>query len=875
MPGPVKKTAEGYPYQEPASFLQKIASTTPKDIEAARAPARETKGIGTNIADQFIAGWDQMKGALPGQGVDKQPPTNAINVAGGALKMAASPIMGTLDTAGQQAEKVTGGFIKSEDVTDAVGMIGAAKAPAAAVTGASAARNAMGVIEKIFSPETVNADAKLAVNTIREAGGKAARATATTETQLEPAWKTVNAMPTGERMNFLDYVEGRSGQYAGLQMRDAKLQTLANTLRGIFDERMQKLQALPSTAQAQFIADYFPHFWKDPAKAGQAVQQSTGGFGKQGSGASLKKREIPTYADGIAMGLEPLYTNPLEGTLRYIASMDKFIAATEVLDTAKNAGIIKYVKPKTMGASGHPESYKVPDGYAPLEGRGSTNAAGAKAFAPDGWARIYNNFISRGIAEVGEEYGKAYETLRRGSNAITAMELGLSGYHSLTMMQESIVNSVANAVGYARKGKPVEAVKSLGRAVVAPVQRAREGKKIQNIYLGISPGSQHMREVTELLTEAGGRAKGARHAADYEFSNKGSYITTLKRSADKLKTVAEGFKSAGAQIKASPIVGTAKLGAEHIGRILETVAAPIFQTYIPLMKNGAFYENMSAWMKTHPGAIHEEQLNAARQIWDSIDNRFGELVQDNIFINKLMKQMAMLSLRSWSWFVGGDIRELGGGVRDFMRAPIKRPTGTGPNEGRWTQKMDYALALPITYGTLSALYQFVKTGEAPESVQDLLAPRTGGTDPATGQPERLLIPGYMKDVFGFAMHPVDEMTAKAASAPTKVKELITNKDWRGDPIVGPKQGDENTAPQWLQAYWRYAQQNFGPITLRSAMKGPKTGTNLSAPEQMLGVRTAPRYLTDPEGYEKMMERLGKRDWRKKLIHDKSEQKLYE
>src|SRR6185369_1697431 len=391
------------------------------------------------------------------------------------------------------------------------------EAPKAEPVGAlAAARNAASTIEKIFSPETVDASAKNAVSIIREASGKAARDTETTAAALEPAYKKVSAMPVQDRLDFLSYVEGRSGQYAGTEMRDPALQDLADTMRGAFEQRMRKLQAMPSKAQASFIEDYYPHFWKDPGQAQQAVQ--SGGMSRQGSGASLKKRTVPTIADGIAMGLEPVTTNPLEATMRYVTSMDRFIAATDVLETAKNAGTVKFIKPQVMGASGHPNSFKIPPGYKKLEGRGSSDATGGQAYAPEGFARVYNNWISRGFHDVDEALGNAYEGARRASNSITGLELGLSGYHTLTMAQESMVNIVANAVGYARAGRPIEAAKSLAKAPVAPVTYAMRGKKIQDVYLGLQPGTKHMAEVTDLLTAAGGRAKGASHSPDYEFS---------------------------------------------------------------------------------------------------------------------------------------------------------------------------------------------------------------------------------------------------------------------------------------------------------------------------------------------------------------------
>ena len=737
----------------------------------------------------------------------------------------------------------------------------------------AAARNASKVLEKLVSPETVDSDARAAGASIRELSGGAARDTAKTETAIEPSWKKINAMPDADRFDFLSYVEGRSGQFTGMQMRDPALQSLADTLRTAFEHRMNKIRALPSHQQAAFIDDYFPHFWKDPNKAQQAAQ-SGGGMSRQGSGASLKHRTVPTIADGIAMGLEPITTNPLEATLRYVTSMDRFIASTEVLETAKNAGQVRYIKPQTMGASGHPNSFKVPDGWMPLKGRGSTDATGAQAYAPEGFARVYNNWISRGFHE-SDVAGQVYDAVRHTSNAITGLELALSGYHFLTVSKAALDNSLANAINLLRTGKPIEAIKQVIKTPAAPFRYARSGKQVKDVYLGLSQGSRELQDTVEMLTRAGGRAKGKGHAPEYEFSKGGSYYTAFKRGALRIELAAARGEARSANIRA---FGEARFAAKQTGRIMDTIAAPLFEQYIPAVKNGAFRENLATWLKGHPNASQEETLNAARQIWDSVDDRFGEMVQDNIFMGKMLKQVGMLGLRSWSWTIGQDFRMLGGAARDVVRAPFKTVVGTGPNDTRWTQKMDMAIAMPIVYGTLAAIYQGLKTGEAPQDIHDLVAPRTGGTDAATGEPERLLLPGPEKDVFGFAMHGEQELEGKKSKLMSEVGvpglapgHLLTNKDWRGDPIFS---GSED-APPWLQQFWEYASQSFTPISMQGLAKGKKEGSNLNRFEQMLGVRTAPAYLTDKEAYDDMMKAIEAGAYKKKTKHDEKQRGLYE
>ena len=742
------------------------------------------------------------------------------------------------------------------------------------------------MIEKIFSPETVDADARAAAQNIRELTGGAARDTAITAKAIEPAWKKINAMPDADRLDFLSYVEGRSGQYAGLSMRDPVLQNLADTLRTEFDKRMAKIQALPSHAQQAFIDDYFPHFWKDP-QAAQGVRPTSGAASHQGSGASLKQRSVPTIADGIAAGLEPVTTNPLEATMRYVTSMDNFIASTEVLDTARNAGQVRYVKPQIMGASGHPNSFKAPPGWKPLEGRGSTNAAGGRAYAPEGFARVYNNWISRGFAELGEEWGQGYDGVRRVSNMITGTELGLSGYHTLTVAKAAMDNSMAQAIKQLRTGHPIKAAAQAVKTLAAPIRYAMRGKQVKDVYLGLSQGSRQLQQTVDLLTKAGGRAAGKLHAPEYEFSSKGSYVTAFKRGALRLQMIADRTEATQGSALGRPY-REARFAAKQIGRIMDTVAAPLFEQYIPAVKNGAFRENLASWLEQHPTASPEEQVHAAQQLWDTIDDRFGEMVQDNIFMNKVLKQVGMLGMRSWSWTVGQDIRMLGGATRDVARAPFKKPpagptpgggpgaggpprANPGPQDTRWTEKMDMAIAMPIVYGTMAALYQMFKTGQPPQDVQDLMAPRTGGTDAATNQPERLRLPGPEKDVFGFYEHPTDEALNKRSSMVQQGSQLLQNQDWRGDPIFsGAAQ-----APPWLQQFWNYASESFGPISLRNLSKGEKRGSNISRAEQLMGVQQAPRYLTDPEGYEQMMKKISEGKLKKKQGFDRKQQHLYE
>lgn len=791
------------------------------------------------------------------------------NVAAGAVNYAMAPINAPVRTiVGEPLENATG--IPKEYPEFAASLaipgVGLTKFTTAGQQTAASAKAAGKTLEKIFSPDTVDAAAQSVAADLRAAGGQAARDTATTDAKLEPFRAMVNQMDDQSKLNFVAHVEGAQ---AGPLLRP--LRALADTMKQEFDLRMAKIQALPSKASVDFVEDYFPHFWKDPQQAQQFAQTFHGGGG-QGSGASLRKRTIPTIADGIAAGLQPAVTDPVEATMRYVTSMDKFIASTKVLDDAKAAGTVIYRRGATTGASGHPGgTFHTPPGYVPLQGRGATNAMGEQAYAPESWARVYNNFISKGFHDIGTgEYGKAYDTARRGANAITALELGLSGYHALTMAKEGILNGATRGITELSQGHPIMAAKSVAQAIASPVRGAKQGAQLAKVYTGQAIGTPQQRNIMELLTAAGGRGAGYKHATDYDFSGAGSYVTAYKRAALKLEMMADLTKAKGGVLPAAGVAG------KQIGRIMDTVAQPLFEKYIPYMKDAAFSENMASWLKRNPQATRPEQIKEARKIWDSIDNRFGEMVQDNVFWDKTLKQSAMLMLRSWSWSIGGVVREIGGGLRDFGRMAARGDP--------WTDKQSYVIALVMVDAGVNAVYQKLKTGENPKDIHDLLAPRTGGFDAKTGEPERLQTPGYMKDVYGFIEHPLQEATNKIGTGPRLFAETLSlmngkgGSDWRGDPIVSPPERDEpwtNNVPRWLGEYAKYLSKSVGPISVRQYIQGRKEGSNINWVEQALGVKNSPAQLTDPEGHHKMMDSLRRRAWQKKLNYEKRQEKLYQ
>lgn len=691
------------------------------------------------------------------------------------------------------------------------------------------------VIEKIFSPTTVDKTAGKTEGTIRENIGQAERETSITKANLDQYQKQINSLPQDQKLAFIDYVEGRG---KGASLSDKTLQPVADSLKNAFESRRTKLESMPSTEKAGFVEDYFPHLWKDPKQA----QAFIGGFGKQGSGKNLKARSIPTIADGIKAGLVPAFDNPLDAAMQYTANMDRYIANNQIFQTLKDNGSAKYFAPGQQ-----------PAGWVELKGRlaekaipmAENQAMIKKAYAPESAARVYNNYISRGFADIGPEYGQLYEGTQKVMNSVTAAELGLSAFHASTMAMESMISGVANGVGLLAKGKPLAAagqtVKSIGPW--KPVLNYMKGKKFEQQYLGTRDHGPDFRNIVDLGTKAGMRAVGKDKSM--RASSMGSFWDSWKKGTLKTEALAD-MK----QMKGSPGLGTAKVFAKNVGRIMDTVAQPLFEKAIPRLKNGAFYETMETWIKTHPGSSKEEQMAAARQVWDSVDNRFGELVQDNLFWNKMLKQSLQLMVRSTGWDLG-TLREIGGGAKDLVKTITK-----GKELSPRTQ---YLIALPIVTGLYNAAAQYIKTGKSPEKMEDLYAYQTGGTNP-DGTPERAMIPGYMKDVLGYAHNPLDEAEGKIGSGPKDAWGLMTNQDFQSPPnFYGQRYpiAKDSTIPGFVKGYAKFIADAYTPISIKNAEKGSKVGSNIGKVEKGLAVRPAPFFIQNPEK-AKQLEEIKKR-----------------
>jgi hypothetical protein len=284
--------------------------------------------------------------------------------------------------------------------------------------------------------------------------------------------------------------------------------------------------------------------------------------------------------------------------------------------------------------------------------------------------------------------------------------------------------------------------------------------------------------------------------------------------------------------------------------IAEQLSRPIMEWVVPRQKMAVFADLAKFELeRLGEGRIsHEDLQGALARAWDSVDNRMGQLVYDNLFWYKSFKDILMGSVRSVGWNTG-TIREIIGGAADVRKMlPGREPPPAGGSEkGPWkwtpnmTTRLTYIIALPVVLGMLGAFVKYLYTGEAPERLLDYYAPRTGRI--VNGREERVWLPSYMKDIIGVGIRgPYKVAVGKIHPALSMVAEMLGNEDYWHRPIVHWDKAWDDPL-KVMHEITNEVLKHYQPMAIRSAQQEKERGGSLKERiPPFFGVTPAPAYL---------------------------------
>lgn len=654
------------------------------------------------------------------------------------------------------------------------------------------AKSIRDAVRKLFSPGSRSTGAAEMATIVRARTGELARRQEVDQAVLGAFRPLVGKLPSAGRFEFIDNVETGQGQSA------PGLQPLADALRTALDEARLRVQALGTGKLEHFIADYFPHIWEDPEQARSIVARILGRRPLQGPKSFLKKRTIPTTAEGVEAGLKPVTDNPIDLVLLKLREMNRYVMGQRIMQDARANGLVKFVR---AGRTGPPGYQRIDDAiarvYGPPTEEGAMTVRG-EFMAPEPIATILNQHLRPGLR--GNALFDAYSFV---GNLLNQVQLGLSAFHLGFVSMDAIVSQmalgleeVASGVRELRPGRVAAGVGHVATQWTAPFSTFLTGNKVIQEYIRPGTVGGEFVAIADAVTKGGGRVR---------------MDTFYKNNA------VERFLAAARKGKMAQTAGWLVPAA------IEYAAKPLMEFFVPRMKLGVFAQLARLELARLPPDATVEQVRAVMaRAWDSVDNRMGQVVYDNLFWSRTIKDLGMASVRSLGWNLG-TIREVGGGAADLLR-------------GRWSHRAAYVVALPIAVGLLGALLMYLWTGHGPESLQDYFEPRTGRKD-ADGNDERVQLPSYMKDVIGFARHPVQTVQHKLHPLIGYLADMLQNQDYWGGEIRNPNDPLVDQVRQVAD----YTATQFTPIGIRNVQEQQRrlqTGGRAALP--FIGVTPASR-----------------------------------
>lgn len=673
-----------------------------------------------------------------------------------------------------------------------------------------------------LTPEEVDRQ-QTAKNIIRKAGAGLARSHQEVMAALDEHI-TRHDSPANERENFVQFMDAGEGK-EGAQFLNPVDQALAGELHRMFEDKWDRVKEVKGL-EGEGIENYLSHIWEKADKAGKLLTGLL--MGKrplEGSARFLKNRFYQYASTGIEHGLTPVTWNPIRLQLAALFDTDRFLMAHGIKDQYLDAGLAKWVK--------FSDYKNVPAGWQKLNdkifqprvvGDGALKEFGTY-YAPAEVAGIFNRYLSPGLAG-----NPVFRSFRNYGNTLNMINLGFSGYHatmiSLVSATSDLSLGLQKVLNY---GDTKGGVKDMLRGSVGTfIMRSaandyRLGRAIQ--AEAIDPtGNVSLQKFVDAITTGGGRFK-----QDAWYSN--------------------------AMVERKGFVNWLKLGAQ--GKFQEmaftgvrAASAPIMDKFVPRVKVGVAARMMEAKIADlHSKGITDENTVATElgKIWDSVDNRAGQMVYDNLFWNRTIKDLAFTAVRAVGWDLGS-LREYGGAALvDAPREAAKALRGTRPE---LTARMAFTIATPITIGLFGGAVHYLMTGKAPQKSEDYFFPGPDGA--------KVSFPTYMKDYYSFKDHPMKTAINKLHPTWGQLVDLYNNADFYGTEIYHP--GDDKTK-QGLDIMKWYG-ESWSPLSYRGMEKRIERGETIgSAATGLFGFMPAPASVSQSKA-EQLAAELSSREWKR-------------
>lgn len=659
---------------------------------------------------------------------------------------------------------------------------------------------------------------------IRVESGKRFHDDAIVKNALNGADKLMDSLTELQRFQFMDDMEnGRFTEKSVPENMTAAwkaqglpdLVQVANMLRDSLDAARERVHASSGSFE-YYMENYVPHIWTNIEKGRNMSREWIGnnrglGGSFEGTTSFMKEREHQYIKDGQDKGLQLVTSNPVRLSLIRIQQLNQYAMAHEIFNKIVNT-------PEESGAMNIPHGQVAPANYKFFNDPMFKNKGGGNWAAPTEVVRAVNNFASQGLR------GKlvfpianfsTYDALRSVGNLANQFQLSISAFHGV----ETAMNSAftAQSVGIQKMLNQKDFVGGIaslakGLTILPSIWEDYHTGKYAIANFGNPDSFLDYSDVSNAIERANGRVE-----SDPEFR-----LQSFQRMKDSWKTAMNADRPAWERLSAA-----AKTGTHIVGTVLQATSYPIMQVWVPRLKIGAFARearNVYSEYQGQPQNIIDSEL---QKRWDSIDNRFGEVVYENLFMNKITKDILSVTMRSPGWNIG-TAREGLGAVKDAYYTA---------KTGKVTTRQAYVASMVASTMMFGAIYTYLHTGDTPKDMADYFFPRDGSVD-GNGQANRVFPKNYVYDYISMYHSFGNTLLHKAAPTVSTMGDLWANKDFYGREIRDPGGSTWNNVNSTIG----YLAGNLlTPFTIQNAKESNLRNSNSSL-QSAFAILPAPKYI---------------------------------
>lgn len=633
----------------------------------------------------------------------------------------------------------------------------------------------------------------------------------------------VASLSDRERLDFFQKLS------EGTAQSSPSLQLLADSLPKIYQERM-----------LDYLNNHFRLIWK--VRPGSLAKGKELFLGTRrplsGSKGFFRHQIFNTLSEGMDEGGIPATFNPQVLFERSYADAMKFITAQRMFRSLKDQGKIIRMKPGDRP----PEGWSKPnDRMFNIYFKGTEGMVHAGDwYMENNAARLLNNHLSHDyIRETALGRG-----LMGVKNITTAVELGLSPFHAIF---ETIESSGSNIALGMRKlfvpGYRLEGLKDIALSPFSPAEVARLGSVAKKAFANkaefmksnpeafgkLQKAFPDFDRLMDMLFTGGGKLS---MSEDYRYNTIRSFNESLQQN-----------NYVGAVLRSIPALN-------------QTLLSPLFEHYIPSLKVGTFLKEMN-WELIErandlkSGKLTEPEL--AREVWDFVENRFGEMNFDNLFWDRTFKTAMQFNFRSVTWKLG-NIRAFGDAAQQLKEVSDAIKEKRAP---RLQRNFAWILGMTLTTSAISSIVSKATTGKYPwelakdmeELAVNMVFPRVDVTD----DQQRVSVPTYWRDMVSISKSVPEYIKHSMSGEIGRFADVLQNRDYYGVNVYDP---DAKPTQQAFDILKHFVPLPFSMQSLISMKQsGQPVGKQMMG---FMGFTKAPRYISEAPFETRMRELLQRR-----------------